>query len=116
MMVVGRNICLAVLVMAEASVPSRRRLALGAGSQGTVTIRSRVAAGARVLSGGCQAWVAAMAYSAKRRMLQCAAGCTVHRCYRAYSFGVIRSALVPLHAYGWKLVSDYLRGTQRACN
>ena len=76
-MEVGKNMRFAVFVMAEASVPSRRRLALGAGSQGTVTIRSRVAAGARLLSGGCQAWVAAMAYSAKRRMLQCAAGCTV---------------------------------------
>ena len=107
MMEVGRNIRLAVLVMAEASVPSRLRLAFGAGSQGTVTIRSRVAAGARVLSGGCHAWVAAMAYSAgqQRRMLQCAAGCTAHSVATAYSFGVIRSALVPLHAWGWKMVS-----------
>jgi hypothetical protein len=54
-MVVGRNIRLAVLVMADASVPSRRRRGFDAGSQGTVTIRSRVAAGARVLSGGCHA-------------------------------------------------------------
>ena len=106
-MVVGRNIRLAVLVMAEASVPSRRRRGFDSGSQGTVTIRSRVAAGARVLSGGCHAWVAAMAYSAgqQRRMLQCAAGCTAHSVATAYSFGVIRSALVPLHAWGWKMVS-----------
>jgi hypothetical protein len=59
MMVVGRNMRLAVFVMAEASVPSRRRLALGAGSQGTVTWRVvRVIVFGRI---GCQALVAAMA-------------------------------------------------------
>ena len=89
MMEVGRNIRLAVLVMAEASVPSRLRLAFGAGSQGTVTIRSRVAAGARVLSGGCHALVAAMAYIAghQRRIaanvLQAAQRTGVTTAYRA---------------------------------
>ena len=104
-MVVGRNIRLAVLVMADASVPSRRRRGFDSGSQGTVTWRFvRVIVFGRI---GCHALVAAMAYSAgqQRRMLQCAAGCTAHSVATAYSFGVIRSALVPLHAWGWKMVS-----------
>ena len=59
MMEVGKKMRFAVLVMAEASVPSRRRLALGAGSQGTVTWRFvRVIVFGR---SGCQALVAAMA-------------------------------------------------------
>ena len=60
MMEVGKNMRLAVFVMAEASVPSRRRLAFGAGSQGTVTIWRfvRVIVFGRI---GCQALVAAMA-------------------------------------------------------
>ena len=58
-MVVGRNIRLAVLVMADASVPSRLRLAFGAGSQGTVTWRFvLVIVFGRI---GCHALVAAMA-------------------------------------------------------
>ena len=60
MMEVGKNMRLAVFVMAEASVPSRRRLAFGAGSQGTVTWRFVLVIGFAVRS-GCQAWVAAMA-------------------------------------------------------
>jgi hypothetical protein len=49
----------AVFVMAEASVPSRRRRAFGAGSQGTVTYCFvRVIVFGRI---GCQALVAAMA-------------------------------------------------------
>ena len=59
MMEVGKKMRLAVLVMAEASVPSRRRLAFGAGSQGTVTcLFVRVIVFGRI---GCHALVAAMA-------------------------------------------------------
>ena len=98
---------MAVLVMADASVPSRLRLAFGAGSQGTVTWRFvRVIVFGRI---GCQALVAAMAYIAghQRIAAMCCRrlGCTAHRCYHSVSFGVIRSALVPLHAWGWKMVS-----------
>ena len=86
-MVVGRNIRLAVLVMAEASVPSRLRLAFGAGSQGTVTcLFVRVIVFGRI---GCQALVAAMAYIAghQRRIaanvLQAAQRTGVTTAYRA---------------------------------
>ena len=59
MMEVGKKMRLAVFVMAEASVPSRLRLAFGAGSQGTVTWRFvRVIVFGRI---GCHALVAAMA-------------------------------------------------------
>ena len=59
MMEVGKKMRFAVLVAAEASVPSRRRRALGAGSQGTVTYCFvRVMVFGR---SGCQALVAAMA-------------------------------------------------------
>ena len=59
MMEVGKKMRLAVLVMADASVPSRRRRGFDAGSQGTVTWRFvRVIVFGRI---GCQAWVAAMA-------------------------------------------------------
>ena len=61
---------LAVFVMAEASVPSRRRRGFGAGSQGTVTMWRfvRVIVFGRI---GCHALVAAMAYIAgqQRRIL-----------------------------------------------
>ena len=60
MMEVGKKMRFAVLVMAEASVPSRRRRALGAGSQGTVTY-CFVRVIRFVRRGGCQALVAAMA-------------------------------------------------------
>ena len=49
-------------------------------------------------------------------MLQCAAGCTAHRSYHSVSCGVIRSALVPLHAYSWKMVTDRLVEVLRGCN
>ena len=59
MMEVGKKMRLAVLVMAEASVPSRRRRGFDSGSQGTVTWRFvRVIVFGRI---GCHALVAAMA-------------------------------------------------------
>ena len=61
MMEVGKKMRFAVLVMAEASVPSRRRLALGAGSQGTVTMWRFVLVIGFAVRIGCQALVAAMA-------------------------------------------------------
>ena len=72
-MVVGRKMRFAVLVAAEASVPSRRRRALGAGSQGTVTCSFvRVIVFGR---SGCQALVAAMAYIAGQQRRMVAAKC-----------------------------------------
>ena len=77
MMVVGRKMRFAVLVMAEAKVPSRRRLALGAGSQGTVTYCFvRVIVFGRI---GCQALVAAMAYSAGHQRRIAAMCCRLHK-------------------------------------
>jgi len=59
MMEVGKKMRLAVLVMADASVPSRRRRGFDAGSQGTVTcLFVRVIVFGRI---GCHALVAAMA-------------------------------------------------------
>ena len=87
MMEVGKKMRLAVLVMAEASVPSRLRLAFGAGSQGTVTcLFVRVIRFVR--RSGCQALVAAMAYIAgqQRRM--------VAMCCRLHSAQVLQSVLV----------------------
>ena len=78
---------LAVLVMADASVPSRRRRGFDAGSQGTVTWRFvRVIVFGRI---GCHALVAAMAYIAghQRRIaanvLQAAQRTGVTTAYRA---------------------------------
>ena len=39
-----------------------------------------------------------------------------HRCYHSLSFGVIRSALVPLHAWGWKMVTERLVEVLRGSN
>ena len=67
---------LAVLVMAEASVPSRRRRGFDAGSQGTVTWRFvRVIVFGRI---GCHALVAAMAYIAGHQRRIAAMGCRLH--------------------------------------
>jgi hypothetical protein len=95
--VVGRNIRLAVLVMADASVPSRRRRGFDAGSQGTVTMWRFVLV---IVFGrsGCHALVAAMAYSAGQQRRIAAMCCSAQVVTTAYSCGVIRSALVPLHA------------------
>ena len=76
MMEVGKNMRLAVFVMADASVPSRLRLAFGAGSQGTVTWRFvRVIVFGRI---GCHALVAAMAYIAGHQRRIAAMCCRLH--------------------------------------
>ena len=67
---------LAVLVMADASVPSRRRRGFDAGSQGTVTcLFVRVIVFGRI---GCQALVAAMAYIAGQQRRIAAMCCRLH--------------------------------------
>ena len=77
MMEVGKNMRLAVLVMAEASVPSRLRRGFDAGSQGTVTWRlTRVIRFVR--RSGCQALVAAMAYIAGQQRRIAAMCCRLH--------------------------------------
>ena len=85
-MEVGKKMRLAVLVMADASVPSRRRRGFDAGSQGTVTcLFVRVIVFGRI---GCHALVAAMAYIAgqQRRM--------VAMCCRLHSAQVLQSVFV----------------------
>ena len=78
MMVVGRKMRLAVFVMAEASVPSRRRRALGAGSQGTVTMWRLVRVIGFAVRSGCHALVAAMAYIAGQQRRIAAMCCRLH--------------------------------------
>ena len=105
-MVVGRKMRFAVLVMAEASVPSRRRLALGAGSQGTVTYCFvRVMVFGR---SGCQALVAAMAYIAGQQRRMVAMCCRLHspkvlaeRIVRRVSFSTGSAARVRLETGLW---------------
>ena len=87
-MVVGRNIRLAVLVMADASVPSRRRRGFEAGSQGTVTWRFvRVIVFGRI---GCHALVAAMAYSAGQQRRIAAMCCRLHSAQVCYHSVFVR--------------------------
>ena len=106
-MEVGKKMRFAVLVMAEAKVPSRRRRALGAGSQGTVTIWRFV----RVIvfgRSGCQALVAAMAYIAGQQRRMVAMCCRLHspkvlaeRIVRRVSFSTGSAARVRLETGLW---------------